>query len=815
MLPVSRPLIERFSESFIGLHKGAAAAARHSRHYAGTLQHLTSRSARSNLPPERLSYRKPTLKEDYSMRSLTVMCISAVAATINTLPAMASPALHPLDRLPMSFEPNVGQVSGAAPGAVSFVARGPGYTVFLGPDQAVMRLHSHAASVRRSFKDRRPRPRAEDVALVRMRMLGTAAAPAASGSEMLPGIVNYLKGHDARAWRTNVPTFAKVTLAQVYHGIDLVYYGHAGQFEYDFVVAPGADPRSIRLAFATEGDGRYGAPRVAANGDIVLAAGDGAVRLHKPVIYQADGETRHTVVDGHFRIAGNEVRFEVGPYDTSKPLVIDPVLVYSTFLGSPDNSDFDEGGPYMTADAQGNTYLTGDSDSLNYPVLNPFQGQRAGGYDSDAVITKLNPTGTALVYSTYLGGTGEDTGQSIAVDSGGNAYIGGYTCSSDFPVTQGAYQTTLTVPAGCNNFGNLDAFVTKLAPSGSSLVYSTYYGGSVTQAAAGIAVDKSGNAYFIGNTLSPDLPVTPGAVQPTYGGAGPNGFGDAFAAELNAAGSSLIYSTYLGGSGDDEAYAVAVDTKGNAYIGGFTASSNFPVTKGVVQPVYGGSSPDGYGDGFVAKLNPGATKLIYSTYLGGAADDGFYGLAIDKQDHAYVTGYTESANYPVTKNAYQVVYDGGPTGTGSDAIVTKLNKDATALSYSTYVGGDGDDFGVSLALGAKGLVWVTGGTLSPNFPTTPNAFQRFYGGTQDGYEGDAFLLSVAANGSKLGYATYIGGTGDDFGASLVAIKGGLYIGGATTSPNFPVTTGAYQTKCKQDGQCLGGAYDGFVLEFTP
>jgi hypothetical protein len=742
----------------------------------------------------------------------------AAGTTVTIVPAMASPAtapsVHPLFQLPMSFEPNVGQVTGAAPGAVDFVARGPGYTVFVGPDQAVMRLHRQSASVRSSFKDRRPLRRMDDLTLVHMRMLGTSVAPKVSGLDELPGKVNYFKGHDARSWHTNVPTYAKVTLANIYKGIDLVYYGNGGQLEYDFVVAPGADPRAIRLAFATDGKGRQSVPRVAADGNIVMPVGRGEVRLQKPVIYQASGGTRHAV-DGHFQISGNEVRFEVGSYDTTRPLVIDPVLVYSTFLGSPDSDDFDEGGPFLAADAEGNTYITGDSDSLNYPVLNAFQSQHASGADSDAVITKLNAAGTALVYSTYLGGTGEDTGQSIAVDSSGSAYVTGYTCSSDFPVTSGAYKTTLTVPAGCNNFANLDVFLTKLAPSGSSLAYSTYYGGSVTQLASGIALDKSGNAYFVGETLSPDLPVTPGAVQPTYGGTGPLGFGDAFAAEINASGSELVYSTYLGGSGDDEAFAVTVDTKGNTYVGGFTASTNFPVTPGVVQPVFGGSSPDGYGDGFLAKLNPGAKKLVYSTYLGGAGDDGIYGLAIDSHDNAYVAGYTESANFPVTKNAYQVVYDGGPTGTGLDAFVTKLNSGATALVYSTYIGGDGDDYATSLALGAKGSVWVTGDTLSANFPTTPGAFQRYYGGTQDGFAGDAFLLNLASNGSKLGYSTYIGGTGDDTGETIVAANGGLYIGGNTTSPNFPVTSGAYQTKCKSDGMCLGGETDGFVLEFKP
>jgi hypothetical protein len=752
------------------------------------------------------------------MRRLTGMCVMTVGATLGSIPGTAllaaSPVLHTIAGLPMHFEPNIGQVTGAAPGAVSFVARGPGYTVFLGPDQALLRLHRRITTLRASFKDRRPLRHADEMSVVHMRMLGTSAAPAASGLDELSGRVNYFKGHDARSWHTNVPTYAKVTLAQIYHGIDLVYYGNGGQLEYDFVVAPGADPRAIRLAFATDGAGKPAAPRVSTEGDIVLTAGSGEVRLHKPVIYQASGGTRHTV-DGHFQVAGNEVRFAVGAYDTSQPLVIDPVLVYSTFLGSPDNNDFDEGGPYMAADADGNTYITGDSDSLNYPVKNPFQAQHASGDDSDAVITKLNTTGTALVYSTYLGGTGEDTGQSIAVDSSGSAYITGYTCSSDFPVTAGAYQTALTVPAGCSNFGNLDVFVTKLAPSGSSLAYSTYYGGSVSQNASNIAVDASGNAYVIGFTTSPDLPVSSGAVQATYGGTGPLGFGDAFAAKFNPAGSGLVYGTYIGGSGDDGAYGLAVDTKGDAYIGGFTASTNFPVTAGVVQTVFGGSSPDGYGDGFVVKLNPTATKLSYSTYLGGAGDDGVYALAIDKHGNAYVTGYTESANFPVTKKAYQVVYDGGPTGTGSDAIVTKLNKDATALDYSTYVGGDGDDYGLSLVLGTKGLVWVTGGTLSPNFPTTPGAFQRIYGGTLDGYGGDAFLLSLAADGSKLGYATYIGGTGDDTGETVLSVKDNLYIGGNTTSPNFPVTAGAYQTQCKSDGLCLGGAIDGFVLEFKP
>jgi hypothetical protein len=314
--------------------------------------------------------------------------------------------------------------------------------------------------------------------------------------------------------------------------------------------------------------------------------------------------------------------------------------------------------------------------------------------------------------------------------------------------------------------------------------------------------------------LSTDLPVTAGVVQPTYHGAGPLGIGDAFVAKLNPTGTALVYSTYLGGTGDDWGLGIAVDSSGNAYVCGETNSTDFPITPKAAQTAYGGTDPDNYGDAFVTKLNQDATSLTYSTYLGGKDDDGAAAIAVDKTGHAFVTGYTNSTNFPVTPTAFQVVYGGaGPAGDG-DIFVTKLNPKGSALTYSTYVGADEDELGLSIAVDSGGGAWVVGYTTSPDFPTTPKAMQRVYGGSGvDGY-GDAYVLRVSPNGSALTFSTFMGSTNDDYASGVAVDSSGAYVVGATSSPLFPVTPGAYKTSCGTDGNC-NGTYDAFMLKIKP
>jgi len=555
-----------------------------------------------------------------------------------------------------------------------------------------------------------------------MRLVGANPNAEARGVEELPGKSNYFIGNDPSKWRTNVPNYAKVEYRDVYPGVDLVYYGNGGQLEHDFVVAPGADPRAIR--FAVEGAEKM---ELDARGDLVLHASGTEARFRTPVVYQEAGGLRQEVAGGFvlrgqsaFRNPQSEIAFQIGSYDPSRPLVIDPVLVYSTYftVGQAIAVDL-SGNAYVcgggtvkkikadgsalvyssviagagctgvAVDASGNAYVTGSTNSTNFPTASPLQSTHGGGYD--AFVAKLNAAGSALVYSTYLGGSDADRGYGIAVDSSGNAYITGQTSSTNFP-TVGPLQAT--------NSGNYDAFVAKLNAAGSALVYSTYLGGSGYDYGYGIAVDSSGNAHVAGQTWSTDFP-TASPLQASFGG----GIEDGFVAKLNAAGSALVYSTYLGGSGGEYGYGIAVDSSGSAYVTGYTDSTNFPT----VDPLQAANS--GAYDAFVAKLNAVGSALVYSTYLGGSGYDWGTGIAVDSSGNAYIAGRTESTDFP-TASPFQATNSGN-----SDAFIAKLNAAGSALVYSTYLGGSDLDQSNGVAVNSLGSAYLTGLTWSTNFPT--------------------------------------------------------------------------------------------------
>jgi hypothetical protein len=470
---------------------------------------------------------------------------------------------------------------------------------------------------------------------------------------------------------------------------------------------------------------------------LVIATEAGEVRFHKPVVYQpveapfraapaglkpgataaANPKSKITnpkSVDGRYiLLADNRVGFEVGAYDKSLPLIIDPVLSYSTFLGG-SNEDYAYG---IAVDASGSAYVAGWTASTDFPTTSGGFQTVYGGGAYDTFVTKLNPAGDTLVYLTYLGGSADDYGKGIAVDASGNAYVTGYTYSSNFPTTPGAFQTGYG--------GGGDAFVTKLNAAGSSFLYSTYLGGSNFDYATAIAVDAAGNAYVAGLSYG-DFPTTPGAFQPSYGGS------DAFVTKVNGDGSALVYSTYLGGSTYDDARGIAVDTDGSAYVTGNTNSIDFPITPDAFQTSFGG--PENATDAFVTKVNADGSALVYSTYLGGSNYDEAHGIAVDTSGNAYVTGLTFSGNFPTTRGAFQTGYGGG-----GDAFVTKLKADGSALVYSTYLGGSNDDSALSIAVDATGNAYVSGYTTSSNFPTTPGAFQTSFGGGPF----DAFVAKIA------------------------------------------------------------------------
>jgi len=734
-------------------------------------------------------------------------------------------------KLPLSFEANHGQTDPQ----VKFLSRGHGYSLFLTGDEAVLALRSQKSEVSsqpgsadllskvRGFSrpdaqepptsEKRglryplfppliqnplaPSPQPPAPAVLRLKLVGANPAAKVSGTDELPGRSNYFIGNDRKQWRTNVPNYAKVKYQGVYPGVDLVYYGNQQQLEYDFIVAPGGDPRVIALEVGADGvrpaKGERRSPlQIDPNGDLVIATDDGEVRFHKPVVYQPTGASPGSA-NSEFRIhnselitgrylllADNRVGFEVGAYDKTQPLIIDPVLSYSTYLGG-NNQENAYG---IAVDSAGNAYVVGATNSTNFPTTSgAFQPNYGGG--ADAFVTKLNADGSALVYSTYMGGGGADSGYGIAVDASGNAYITGYTYGS-FPTTAGAFQTSFG--------GYIDAFVAKLNADGSALVYSTYLGGSNYDGAYSIAVDASGNAYVAGYTWSSsNFPTTTGAFQTSFGGS----HYDAFVTKVNVAGSALVYSTYLGGSNYDGAYSIAVDAAGAAYVTGETGSTDFPTTPGAFQTSYGG----GTYDVFVTKLNAAGSALVYSTYLGGSQHDEAFGSAVDASGNTYVTGYTGSGDFPTTPEAFQT-----SPGVGGDAFVTKLNVAGSALVYSTYLGGDNPEWTNGIAVDATGNAYVTGFTVSSDFPTTPETIQTSYGGGNS----DAFVTKFNADGKTLAYSTYLGGGNYEV-ANGIALDGAgnAYVTGYTGSSDFFTTSGAFQTSYG------GGNSDAFVAKIQP
>ncbi len=699
-------------------------------------------------------------------------------------------------RLPLHFEANRGQTHGE----VRFLARGPGYGLYLTAGEAVLVLARPNPDAKRDSHSTPERLNTQTQArgtpaVLRMSLVDPAPKPIVSGLEELPGKANYFIGKDPAKWRTNVPTYAKVHYREVYPGIDLVYYGNQRQLEYDFVVAPGADPNKIVLGFK-------GADKleIDAQGDLVLHAAGGSIRQRKTLIYQEIDGVR-TEIEGSYALKGaNRVGFQLAEYDRSRPLVIDPVLFYSTYLGG-SGSDQGRG---IAVDAAGAAYVTGHTFSADFTAgctvpCTVLDANRGGSFD--AFVTKLDPTGSMLLYSTYLGGSGTEDGVGIAVDTAGSAYVTGSTSSSDFPTTTGAFQT---------NFGGgpSDAFVAKLDPTGSMLVYSTYLGGSAAtggdggEAGIGIAVDATGAAYVTGQTASDFIAgcTTPCTVlDGTLGGTD-----DGFVAKLDPTGSMLVYATYLGGSSGDAGVDIALDTFSNAYVTGVTRSTDFPTTTGGFDTTFNG----GVTDAFVTKLDPAGSMLVYSTYLGGSGDEQGSGIAVDAAGAAYVTGQTFSADFTAGCTLPCTVLDSN-LGGSVDAFATKLNTTGTALVYSTYLGGSGSDLGTGIAVDTAGAAYVTGLTRSADFTAGCTLPCTVLDATLNGVT-DAFVTKLDPTGSMLVYATYLGGSGDEVGSGIAVDalpSPNAYVTGATASADFPTTTGAFDTT-------FNGVTDAFVAKIV-
>jgi hypothetical protein len=587
--------------------------------------------------------------------------------------------------------------------------------------------------------------------------------PKAEGKIKQAGYYNYLIGNDPSKHASNVGLYKEAVVKNVYNGIDLRYYFDNGYLRYDFIVQPGADPTQIKF----ELDGEF--KEYLKNNILCYTTRFGEVQMQDLYVYQQDDKKQ---VPAKFTKQDGLWQFQLNNYDKTQPLIIDP-LIYSTYIGG---SGFDNGVD-IAVDNSGNAYITGYTTSTNYDITSgSFQTTNGGSVD--VFVTKLNSTGNTLIYSTYIGGSSIDECRAIAIDGSGNAYITGWTGSTDYDITPGAFQIFNVGP---------DVFVTKLNSTGTSLIYSTYIGGSGNDEGYSIAIDGSGNAYITGRTSSTDYDITPGAFQTTNGGNW-----DVFVTKLNSAGDSLIYSTYIGGSGDDIGYDIAIDGSGNAYIMGNTESTNYDITPGAFQTTNGGSI-----DVFVSKLNSTGTGLIYSTYIGGSVIDQGKAIAIDSSGNAYITGNTNSYNYDITAGAFQT------TNAGNwDVFVTKLNSAGDSLIYSTYIGGSSGDIGYDIAIDGSSNAYVTGYTSSNNYHTTTGAFQTTNGGSID-----VFVTQLNSTGNGLIYSTYIGGTNDDIGDGIaIDGSGNAYITGYTNSTNYDITLGAFQTT-------NGGHNDVFVTKF--
>ena len=733
-------------------------------------------------------------------------------ASSDNLPGGSAPrvAAAAAGNRPLLFVENRGQVDAGS----RFYARSAGEIVWLLPTSIVFDLVRPAAPSGPSGHG--PPPETSDSPrfigapgmggrerfVVRQDLLGSHADAWVHGAGPVSGVFHFLSGNDPQRWRIDVPAHAEVVYDGLWEGIDLRLYGNGGGLEQEFIVRPGGDPHQIRVGY----DGIEGLV-VAPDGSLVIHTAHGDLRESAPRVYQEiDG--RRVPVDGRFRLlAETAYTFELGPYQADHALIIDPTLTYATFLGGGGT----DAARAIAVDAAGNVYLVGSTNSGTFPTAGEARGPARGLGTSpngrDVFVAKLDPAGATLLYATYLGGTDEDVGTGIAVDGAGNAYVTGSVKSSDFPTRNALRPTRVGGPddafvaklsptgalvystylgntsgdstdsgraiavdaAGAAYVTGFGAYVKKLNPAGSALVYETLLSASAAVEGRAIAVDATGNAYIAGHasTAAAARFRLVNALQPTHGG-GPFE-GDAIVAKLSPTGAP-VYATFLGGRAQDSATGIAVDAAGNAYVTGTTASTGFPVTNGALQPAL--NSDVGLPDAFVTKLNPGGSALVYSTYLGGSNADEGKAIAVDAEGSAFVTGRTASGGartpFPTTPDAFQPRHD--PSGP-DDAFLAKLNPSGTALAYGTYLGGNGQDEASGVALDAHGDVLVAGFTRSTNLPTTPGVYQpRPAGGT------DAFVIKLGVPASPGATAT----------PTAAAPSGAQPTPGATATPRLAI-----------------------------
>jgi Beta-propeller repeat len=744
---------------------------------------------------------------------IVVFCLTAMLAAAVPLedpnPRLAAPypadVLGPvhnplavrLGKLSIPFEPNVGQF---APG-IKYLARANGFSMALTTQGAILRLNRTVTSRRPKFLQHRASAARTPAVFVYLYPVGAGNHIRVKPEQRLKSISNYFIGNNPKQWHTNVPNYAAVRYLNLYPGVDWVVYGNPNRLEYDWVVAPWANPREIK--FRIEGADQLALDQ---QGNLVITAHGRDMRVLKPVVYQVTATGRRDTVNSRYVLNGRQVAFALGQYDHGRRLIIDPAVVYSTYLGG-SNTDYAKA---VAVDSAGNAYLTGQAGSDDFPTVNPIQPPSPSPeeHGGDAFVSKFSADGSALVYSTYFGGSRGDESRSIAVDSGGNAYVTGNTFSTDFP-TVNAFQST---NRSTNTMTPSQVFVTKLNAQGNALVYSTYLGGSGVDMGFGIAVDNVGEAYVVGDATSVDFPM----FNPYQGSF--QGDHDAFVTKFDAAGNALLYSTYLGGSGFQQGYAIAIDGSGSAYVTGITNSTDFPVVNAyqATNPSIPGS---GANPGFVSKFSPDGSALDYSTYFGGSANTVPLAITADSNGEAYVTGWTDSTDLP-TVNPYQSQFK----ALYSNAFVTKFNAQGNALVYSTYLGGSVEDTGNGIAVDNAGNAYIVGSTYSPDFPIV-DELQTTNNGV-DLQTTNAFITELSADGSSLPFSTYWGGDGS-WGPYAVhtTIPGGdwawgvaldgtanLYVVGYTNSCNFP-TYRPFQANNKTT-TIYGSGSQAFVTKFS-
>jgi hypothetical protein len=763
--------------------------------------------------------------------STTGATLAAPLGHASATPKSNTPSAHvdpDFGKVPLSFEPNQGQTDAK----VQFLSRGQGYALFLTPGEAVLELQKSGGK-KVDAAQALPTP-----SVLRMTLVGADAKAAVSGAQPLPGTSNYFIGNDSSKWKTAVPTYQRVAYSAVYPGVDLVYYGNQRQLEYDFVVAPGADAAKIAIQFTGAN------PAIDKVGDLVLAVQGEEARFHKPVVYQPDGD-RKVSVAGSYQIADGKVGFSLGTYDHSKPLVIDPILSYLTYIGG-SGSDLINS---IAVDSAGSVYIVGTTSSSDFPVKNAYTATDpntiAASNPLAIFVSKCNATGTALIYSTYLGSNEYTYGNGIAVDSSGDAYVVGYTTYGTYPVTAGAFQTlcgaefdqtTGKRKNGCTGAGQGDVggVLTKLNPTGTALVYSTYYSGDNYNVINAVAVDASGQAYVTGSTNTYNysgvpagvlgdqcLPTTAGAVQTCEAdstGGGTRNFG--FVAKFDAAGANLLYGSLLGpttsAQSTTKGNAIAVDAAGFAYIGGSTYN-NLYTTTGAFQTSTTGAN--GTAHAFAAKFDTVGKKIVYSTFLTGTDNtsnvgEAVTGMAADASGNAYVAGYTSEHSFPTTSGSFQPQF---AAGNGGGGFISKINPTGSALVWSSLLG-DAPGTGVNsggnayingLTLGPDGSVYVAGQTNGGGFPAVNPLFSVS--------NNTGFVSRVSADGTKLLFSTPFGsstGSSDILYGIAVDPSGNIYFGGQSNDNSLPVTPGAFQTTNKGP---IGSNYfyTGFVGKIAP